>query len=101
MALTNPPLSKKGAGPIPDASALQETIQGAKLPSRRPDNMWAGRSNGGDCAICGTALERGEMEYELEYFRNDTDPGVDAHRVHIRCFTARIWKVQGPKLRRS
>ena len=101
MALTNPPLPKKGAGPLPDASTLQETVQGGKLPNRRPDNMWAGRSEGGDCAICGAGLEREEMEYELEYIRDGADPGVDTHRVHIRCFTARIWKVQDSRVRRS
>ena len=101
MAQTNPPLPNKGAGPIPDGSSLDETVRGGKLPDRRPDNMWAGRSDGGDCAICGAALERDEMEYELEYIRNDPGPGVDRHRVHIRCFTARIWKVKNSRVGRS
>ena len=65
------------------------TVQAGKLPNRRPDNMWAGRSDGDDCAICGAPVGREEMEYELEYIRNGPDPGVDTHHVHIRCFNAR------------
>jgi len=97
MALTNPPLRDKGTGLVPDGTALRA----GKLPNHRPDNMWAGPSGGGDCAICEAPLEREEMEYELEYIRNGPDPGVDTHRVHIRCFTARIWKVQDNGVRRS
>jgi len=93
MALTNPPLQDKGAGPIHAGSALPETVEAGKVPDRRPDNTWAGRSGGGDCAICGSPVEREEMEYELEYVRNGPDRGVDTYRVHIRCFSARISKV--------
>jgi hypothetical protein len=57
--------------------------------------MWAGRSTGGDCAICGVALEREELEYELEYVTGGPDPGVETRHVHIRCFTAYIWKARG------
>jgi ferredoxin len=60
--------------------------------------VWAGRSDGGDCAICRARVERGEMEYELEYIRNGLDPGVDTHHVHIRCFTRHISKFQDPEV---
>jgi hypothetical protein len=101
MALTNPPLPDKGAGSIQDGSALRETVQAGKLPNGPPDKMWAGRSDGGPCAICGVPVELEEMEYELEYIRNDPDPGVDTHHVHIRCFTARTWNFQDPEVRRA
>lgn len=100
MALTNPPLADKGAGPIHDGSALRETVHAGRLPSGPPNSVWAGRSDGADCAICGVPVEREEMEYELEYIRNDPDPGVDTHHVHIRCFSARTWNVQDPELRK-
>ena len=90
MALTNPPRPDKGTGPMHDGSTLHATVPIGKLPNRRPDNMWAGPSDGGDCAICGAPVKREEMEYELEFIRNGPDPGVDTHQVHIRCFTAHI-----------
>ena len=90
MALMNPPPQDEGGGPIPKAAA-----SAGKLPNRRPDALWAGRSPGAECAICGAPVENDEPEYELEYIRNGPDPGVDRHHVHIRCFTACIWKAKG------
>ena len=90
MALMNPPPHEQGGSPIPTVA------NAGKLPNRRPDAMWAGRSAGAECAICGAPVEHDEPEYELEYIRNDPDPGVDTHHVHIRCLTARSSaKVEG------
>jgi hypothetical protein len=89
MALMNTPPQDRGGSPVPTPS------DAGKLPNRRPDALWAGRSAGCECAICGTPLEPDELEYELEYGRRGADPGVDTHHVHIRCFTAFIWKDKG------
>ena len=89
MAVTNPPLPDKGNPSTPDMG------RAGKLPDRRPESMWAGPSSGCDCAICGKRVELDELEYELEYVRSGSDPGVDTHHVHIRCFTALIWKANG------
>jgi hypothetical protein len=89
MALMNSPPHDQGASPI------REVSQPAKLPDRRPDNMWAGRSAGLPCAICGAAVSLDEMEYELEYARNRPESGMDTYHVHVPCFTAHIWEVKG------
>jgi hypothetical protein len=86
-ALMNPPPHDQGAGPI------REVDPAAKLPDCRPDSMWAGRSTGVPCAICGAVIGLDEMEYELEYARR-AGGGVDTYHVHIPCFTARIWRVK-------
>jgi hypothetical protein len=88
MALMTPPPHAQGAGPI---SGMEDA---ARLPDRRADNMWAGRSAGLPCAICGSVMSLDEMEYELEYARGGPDRGVDTFHVHIHCYTARIWKVK-------
>jgi hypothetical protein len=91
MPLMNPPLGGPEAGPArPGAPA-------AGLPDRRPDNMWAGRSAGDPCALCGAQVNLDEMEYELEYGRSEPGSSVVTYHVHISCFTARIWKVRDPE----
>lgn len=89
MSLMSPPPQDNGGGPIPGAA------NAGRLPNRRPDAMWAGRSAGALCAICGVLVENDEPEYELEYIRNAPDPGVDRHHVHIRCLMSFIWKAKG------
>jgi hypothetical protein len=91
--MSSTPLDKR-TGPVPGEGANRDVAEAGTLPDRRPDNMWAGRSAGTECAICGAAVSRDEMEYELEYARNGPDWGVDTYHVHIPCFTARISKVR-------
>ena len=93
MALMNPPPNDQGAGLNQGAGPIREADQAAKLPDCRPDTMWAGRSTGLPCAICGSSIGLDDMEYELEYARSP-DGGVDTYHVHIPCFTARIWRVR-------
>ena len=90
MALMSPVPAGPGKG-APDKSS--QPMEAGRLPRRRPDRMWAGLSAGAQCAICGTVLKQDEMEYELEFARQDHDSGVDRHRVHIQCFSAFISSV--------
>jgi hypothetical protein len=48
--------------------------------------MWGGPSLGVPCAICTTALQRGEPEYEIDFDRDGAGSGTDTYNVHIRCF---------------
>ena len=58
------------------------------LPNRRPDRMWGGPGVGIECTICRAPVKRDEVEFELEFVRDDGDPGRDKYHFHIRCFTA-------------
>jgi hypothetical protein len=63
-------------------------IEGGKVPRRRPDGTWAGPGTGDECAICGIAVRREEVEFEIEFAREGGPPAVDRYRVHTRCFAA-------------
>jgi hypothetical protein len=90
MTLTNPPPLDHATSPLP------EMAHAGKLPNRRPDSLWAGRSGGDACALCERPLKLEELEYELEYARSGPEFGVDSYHVHIRCFGVFIWKVTDP-----
>lgn len=65
----------------------REAIQAGKLPSRRAESTWGGPGVGTHCAICDKPVKRDEVEFELEFARDD-DPGLDTYHLHIRCFAA-------------
>ena len=66
----------------------RKVVQDGKLPSRRPDRTWGGPGVGASCAVCGVAVERDEMEFEIQFARDGDNPGLDKFHVHIRCFAA-------------
>jgi hypothetical protein len=78
---------------MPDEAILREkaraAIESGKLPRRAPD-----RTRGGagvvrtDCAVCATPITHGQMEFEIQFERDDGDPDVDTFHVHFRCFAA-------------
>jgi hypothetical protein len=63
-----------------------------RLPGRRPDRIWGGPSGGAECAICGARVTPDELDFEIEFFRNEGDRGVDRHHVHIHCLAA--WETE-------
>ena len=65
-----------------------EGIEGGKLPNRRPDRIWGGPGVGADCILCREPVTCDEVEFEVEFARNGTHPGVDRYHVHVRCWTA-------------
>lgn len=88
MLSTSPLRRQAAAGDkAPEAAAAA-----GRLPHRRPDRMWAGRSTGTECAACGAVLERDDIEYELEFA---LDGELDRYHVHMRCYTAFIASLAG------
>ena len=75
---------------MPDEPILRakarETIRNGKLPSRRPDRTWGGPGVGAACAVCGEPVTRDQLEFEIEFAHNGTNPGLDKYHVHVRCF---------------
>ena len=70
----------------------REAIEAGRLPQRRPDRIWGGPGGGADCAICGARVTRDEVDFEIEFFRDGRDHGIDRHHVHIRCLAA--WETE-------
>jgi len=66
----------------------REAVQNGKLPARRPDRTWGGPGVGAPCAICGLPVTKDEMEFEIQFAHDGTEPGLDKFHVHIRCFAA-------------
>ena len=64
------------------------------LPNRRPDRTWGGPGVGAPCAICGLAVERTELEFEIQFAHDGAAPGLDKFHLHIRCFAA--WELERP-----
>ena len=77
---------------MPDEKILREkaraVVRAGKLPSRRPDRTWGGPGVGASCAVCTLPVQPSEMEFEIQFARDGTDPGLDKFHVHIRCFAA-------------
>jgi hypothetical protein len=62
-------------------------IQAGKLPGRPPQRVWGGPGVGARCTICGKPAGPEEVEFELEFTRQD-DGGLGNHHVHVQCFAA-------------
>jgi len=77
---------------MPDEPLLREkaraAIRAGKLPSRRPDRTWGGPGIGEPCTICGEPIRRDQLEFEIQFARDGSSPGLDRYRVHLRCFAA-------------
>ena len=68
-----------------------------RLPTRRPDRTYGGHGTGAICAICGLKTTKEEAELEIEFDRDGTNPGMDRHYLHPRCFAA--WEFERTKTR--
>ena len=77
---------------MPDEKVLraksQEVIGTGKLPSRRPDRTWGGPGVGAPCTVCGEAVTKDQLEFEVQFARDGDNPGLDKFHVHVRCFAA-------------
>ena len=69
-----------------------DTIRASQLPDRRPDRTWGGQGVGAECTICGAPVTRDELEFEIEFNRDDDPAGVDKHHVHVHCY--RAWEIE-------
>src|SRR5215831_14822328 len=107
---------------MPDEPILRakarEAILSGRLPAARPSRTVYGQSAGATCTVCGYAVRRGEMHYELEFQasaplegkslretlqRFNAWPEVRRSILHGRCFEA--WDFErsqmGPPERRA
>ena len=84
---------------MPDEPILREqaraAIKAGKLPARAPDRTWGGPGVNAECAICGKRVTKSEMEFEIQFEKDDGD-GLDKFHVHLRCFAA--WEFERGKL---
>ena len=75
-----------------DEESLREkarlVVRNGKLPRRRPDRTWGGPGVGAQCAICELPVQATEMEFEIEFARDGSNPGLDKFHVHLQCFAA-------------
>jgi hypothetical protein len=75
----------------------RQVIRNGKLPGRRPDRTWGGPGVGAPCTICELPVRRDELEFEIQFARDEKreDAGLDKYHVHVRCFAA--WEFErGP-----
>jgi hypothetical protein len=81
---------------MPDEAILRDkartAVKQGKLPARRPDRTWGGPGVGAMCTICETAIGKDDMEFEIQFAHDGSDPGLDKFHVHIRCFAA--WELE-------
>jgi hypothetical protein len=38
--------------------------------------------------VCGEAVTKDQMEFEVQFARDRDNPGLDKFHVHLRCFAA-------------
>jgi hypothetical protein len=77
-------LSKTKEAVVGGQEGLFMTAQ--RLPNEPPPNAWAGASTGGSCAVCGRAIERHEMEYEVDFSPSAEGAPQASYYFHVRCF---------------
>jgi hypothetical protein len=84
---------------MPDESLLREraraVVQSGKLPARSPDRTWGGPGVGAACAVCELPVKKDEMEFEIQFEHDGSNPGLDKFHVHLRCFAA--WEFERKK----
>ncbi len=84
---------------MPDETRLREqarvAIQNGKLPTRPPDRTWGGPGIGAECSVCGRPVTKDELEFEIQFQHDGSNPGLDKFHVHIRCFAA--WEFERDK----
>ena len=85
---------------MPDEPILREqaraVIKSGKLPARAPDRTWGGPGVGAECQVCGKPVAKTELEFEIQFAHDGSNPGLDKFHVHIRCFAA--WEFERGKL---
>jgi hypothetical protein len=76
-----------------------EAIRSGKLPANKPDRTFGGTSSGAVCAVCGDAIPRQQMEFEIEFNSYGVMPGSAHYHLHPRCFAA--WEFERTKVERT
>ncbi len=77
---------------MPDETVLRakarEVIRAGKLPDRRPDRSWGGPGVGAPCVVCGEAVTTDQLEFEIQFAHDGSNPGLDKFHIHVRCYAA-------------
>jgi hypothetical protein len=66
----------------------REAIRSGKLPMRAPDRTFGGPGVNQACAVCGEAIPRDDMEFEIEFSCDGVTAGADVWHLHPMCFIA-------------
>ena len=69
----------------------REAMKAGNLPDRRPERMWGGPGSGESCAVCGKAVDKEDVELELQFTSGEGAGAANCH-VHGRCFAA--WELE-------
>jgi hypothetical protein len=84
---------------MPDEAILREkarkAIQSGRMPRHPPDRTWGGPGVGAACAVCEKPVTKAELEFEIQFARDGSDPVLDRFHVHLRCFAA--WEFERSK----
>ena len=86
---------------MPDEARLREqarkAIEEGRVPILLPDRTWGGPGVGAECAVCQLPVTKDQLEFEIQFAHDGTDPGLDKYHVHVRCFAA--WEFERAKPR--
>ncbi|HEY1889463.1 MAG TPA: hypothetical protein VGG63_03610 [Steroidobacteraceae bacterium] len=69
----------------------REAMKSGNLPHHRPQSVWGGPGSGEPCAVCDEAVDKEDVELELQ-FSSDGEAGTLHYHVHARCFAA--WEIE-------
>jgi hypothetical protein len=69
----------------------REAMKTGRLPDHRPERVWGGLGSGKPCAVCGEAVDKDDVELELQ-FASDQVAAATSYHVHAKCFGA--WETE-------
>lgn len=69
----------------------REAMKTGSLPDHRPERVWGGLGSGEPCAVCGEAVDKEDVELELQFASKEVAAATIYH-VHARCFGA--WEAE-------
>ena len=69
-----------------------KVLRAGALPRRDPDRTWGGDGVGAACTICEEVIRPDQREYEVQFARDGSGPGVDRFHMHPPCFM--MWELE-------
>src|SRR5207245_11257145 len=80
------------SGETARGAKAREVMPGGKLPSRPPDITGGGPGVGAPGPVCDEPITKDRLEFEVEFDRDGSNPGLDKFHIHVRCFAA--WELE-------
>jgi hypothetical protein len=68
--------------------AARKAIESGRMPSRQPERTWGGPGNGTRCAVCGIAICRDQLGFEVEFATPSRPLEVGSYHLHLGCYHA-------------